>query len=69
MILELDASSLTTRLRSRSQGGAYIDITLDDIRSLIPCFYSLLLSHVKMVRNIVAHYITTMCPLNKMEHI
>ena len=69
MILELDASSLTTRLRSRSQGGAYIDIILDDIRSLIPCLYSLMSSHVKRVGNSIAHLIARMCLLNGMKHI
>jgi len=47
VILESDALGLIAGLRSASRGEAYIDVILDDIRSLVPCFCSQMLSHVK----------------------
>ena len=46
VILESDALGFIARLQSGSRGEAYIDVLLDDIRSLVPCFRSLMSSHI-----------------------
>ena len=39
-----------------------MDIILDDVRSLVPCFDSLLSSHVKRDGNSVAHFMARFDP-------
>jgi len=67
VILESNALGLIERLQLGSQGEAYLDVLLKDIRSLVPSFRSLMYSHVKRVGNIVAHLVARMSPTNRDE--
>ena len=69
VILELDALGLIERLQSGSRGEAYLDVLLEDIRSLVPSFRSLMSSHVKRAGNTVAHLVARMSPTNGDEQI
>jgi len=52
---KFDALCLISRLQLGTRGRAPLDMVLDDIRNLVPCFVSLLSSHVKRPGNTVAH--------------
>ena len=69
VILESNALGFIARLQSGFRGEAYIDILLDDIRSLVPCFRSLMSSHVKRLGNTVAHLVTRMSASDVFEQI
>ena len=69
VILESDAFDFIARLKSGSRGEAYVDVLLDDIRSLVPCFRSIKFSHVKRVGNTIAHLVARMSPLDGFKQI
>jgi len=55
VVIESDSLGLISKLQIGKRGRSYLDIILDDISSLLPCFDSLLSSHVKRAGNVVAH--------------
>ena len=69
VILESNALGLIERLQLGSQGEAYLDVLLKDIRSLVPSFRSLMSGHVKRAGNTVAHLVARMSPTNGDEQI
>ena len=54
-MIESDSLGLISKLQIGKREISYLDIILDDISSLLPCFDSLLSSHVKRDGNVVAH--------------
>jgi len=54
-MIEFDSLGLVSKLQTRKRGRSYLDIVLDDIRSLVSCLNLLLSSHIKRVGNVIAH--------------
>jgi len=54
VMIESDSLGLISKLQTGKRGRSYLDIILDDISSLFPCFDSLLSSHIKRDGNVVA---------------
>jgi len=53
VILESDVLGLIIRLQYVFKGDVYIDVISDNIKSLVPCFYLLMSSHVKRVEKLL----------------
>jgi len=61
-MIKSDSLGLVSKLQIGMKGRSYLDIILDDIRSLVSCFDSLLSSHVKRVRNAAVHFMARFDP-------